>query len=68
VALRHFELLSGEGSTHSLVVNFRRCLMWYSRGLPRSGSFRDVVSRQGNLEDLRGELERFFEAAGGEAG
>jgi hypothetical protein len=69
VALRHFELLSGGFcSTHSMVVNFRRCLMWYSRGLPRSGSFRDAVSRQGNLEDLRGELERFFETAGGEAG
>jgi nifR3 family TIM-barrel protein len=62
VALEHFLLLSAGSSTHAAFVNFRRCLMWYSRGLPRSGAFREAVSRQGDVDELRGELERYFDS------
>ncbi len=68
VALRHFELLAEEGrSTHAALVNFRRCLMWYSRGLPRSAAFREALTRRGDLSDLRGELARYFDSLEGEA-
>lgn len=68
VALRHFALLAEGRSTHSLAVNFRRCLMWYSRGLPRSAAFRAAVSRQGDLEELAGELSRYFDSLEAETG
>ena len=67
VALRHFRLLTEGGSGRGAVVNFRRCLMWYSRGLPRSANFRAAVSRQGSLAELRGELERYFDSVEREA-
>jgi len=67
VALRHFRLLAEGESTHAVLVNFRRCLMWYSRGLPGSGAFRAAVSRQGDLAELCGEMERFFDAVEREA-
>jgi tRNA-dihydrouridine synthase B len=66
-ALRHLELLLSEGSTHAALVNFRRCLMWYSRGLPRSSAFREAISRRLGLGELAGELSRYFDSVVREA-
>ncbi len=66
-ALRHFRLLSEGPPGHGALVNFRRCLMWYSRGLPRSSMFRAAISRQGNFAELAAELERYFDSVEDEA-
>jgi nifR3 family TIM-barrel protein len=59
-ALRHFTLLAAWPSAHQPWVNFRRCLMWYTKGLPRSAAFRNAVMARGTVKALVEEMEIYF--------
>ncbi|MFH0809091.1 MAG: tRNA dihydrouridine synthase DusB, partial [Pseudomonadota bacterium] len=67
VASRHLELSLEHGPTRSAVVSFRRCLMWYSRGLPKSAAFREIIARQESTADLGGVLRDYFDSIETEA-
>ncbi len=39
---------------------FRKHLLWYTKGLPGSGHFRDIVGKMKNIKEILIELEAYF--------
>jgi len=44
--------------------SFRKHLLWYTKGLPGSGRFRQVVSSMTDRKTMMDELDRFFQSLG----
>ena len=44
--------------------SFRKHLLWYTKGLPGSGRFRQIVSSMTDRNSMTAELDRFFQTLG----
>ena len=44
--------------------SFRKHLLWYTKGLPGSSRFRQIVSSMSDRQAMMDELDRFFQSLG----
>jgi len=44
---------------------FRKHLLWYTKGLPGSGRFRETVGKMADSKDMINELDRYFQSLAG---
>jgi tRNA-dihydrouridine synthase B len=44
--------------------SFRKHLLWYTKGLPGSSRFRQIVSSLPDRQAMMDELDRFFQSLG----
>ncbi len=58
--LRHWKLEESFYGDRIAERRFRKHLLWYTKGLPGSGRFRERVGRMKNREDMQAELKRYF--------
>jgi len=60
-ALQHLDMLAASKGEDRAVLEMRKHLTWYSRGMPFSAAFRRRANETGNLRDLRGLLISYRE-------
>ncbi|MBJ6752522.1 tRNA dihydrouridine synthase DusB [Geomonas anaerohicana] len=60
VARRHFELFSEFEGGRVALMEMRKHLAWYSKGLPGAAQFRAAVNRIEHAAELVGAMEEFF--------
>lgn len=58
--LEHFDLMLQKEGEGSAVVQMRRFLAWYVRGLPCSAPFRDKIFRIRDLGEMRRAIDDYF--------
>ncbi len=59
-ALLHLELVAGASGEHHAVLEMRKHLCWYARGVTGAAKFRTEVNRSESVEELRLLLTHFF--------
>jgi nifR3 family TIM-barrel protein len=62
VARRHLELFTDLEGDRVALMEMRKHLSWYSKGLPGGAQFRAAVNRIENAPELIGAMEGFFNA------
>ena len=62
VARRHLELFTDFEGDRVALMEMRKHLSWYSKGLPGAAQFRAAVNRIENASELIGAMEGFFNA------
>lgn len=62
VARRHLELFTEIEGDRVALMEMRKHLSWYSKGLPGAAQFRAAVNRIENASELIGAMEGFFNA------
>jgi nifR3 family TIM-barrel protein len=60
VSLRHLELFSALAGERTALLEMRKHLSWYSKGLPGSAQFRATVNAIENNDQLIAAMENFF--------
>ena len=60
LARRHLELFSELEGDRVALMEMRKHLSWYSKGLPGAAQFRAAVNRIENASELVGAMEEFF--------
>ena len=58
--VRHWELEASLCGARMAERSFRKHLLWYTKGLPGSGRFRETVGRMKNRKEMQAELKRYF--------
>lgn len=61
VARRHFELYAEFAGGRVALMEMRKHLSWYSKGLPGAAQFRAAVNRIETAAELVGAMEEFFD-------
>lgn len=61
--LEHLELVHQREGEGAPMVQMRKFLSWYVRGLPSSAAFRDKVFQLENLDELSAAVAEYFEVA-----
>jgi tRNA-dihydrouridine synthase B len=59
-AEHHARMLGRHVGEGKAVFMLRSVLMWYTKGLPESASFRQSINRERNFETLLAQLEEYF--------
>lgn len=62
VARRHLELFTDFAGGRVALMEMRKHLSWYSKGLPGAAQFRAAVNRIESTAELIGAMEEFFDA------
>jgi nifR3 family TIM-barrel protein len=62
VARRHLELFTDFAGGRVALMEMRKHLSWYSKGLPGAAQFRAAVNRIERTDELVGAMEEFFDA------
>jgi len=60
VILRHLEMEIQHNGERCGLRNFRKHLLWYTKGLPEGAKFRKLMANFSEQDYLLGELRRFF--------
>lgn len=63
VALRHLELFLHHHGERKAVLDMRKHLCWYAKGLPGAARFRAQINRTDSIEEMRTLVKGFFETA-----
>jgi len=63
--MKHYHLLSDEMGERRAAFHFRGLLLRYTKGLPRSGSFRRSLEQVKDLDSLVAAMEGYFCSMGG---
>ena len=60
MVLKHFRFLTGVAGEFRAAVATRGLLLWYTKGLPHSGRFRESISKIRDSATLVAAMDRYF--------